>query len=70
MYTYINRHAHTYKYVHIHKPVANREHYSWAFSSAITTEKINQRGKKQQCNELKGFNKCNPLINDDKDVNK
>ena len=46
--------------------VANREHYSWAF----TAEKISHCGKKQQYNELKGFNKCNPLINDDKDVNK
>ena len=51
-------------------PVANREHYSWAFTPAFTAEKINHHGKKKQYDEFKAFNNCNPLINDDKDVNK
>ena len=49
--------------------VANREHYSWAFTSAITTEKRHHHGKKHQYHELEGFNNYKPLINDDKDVN-
>ena len=43
--------------------MANREHDSCLHLG-------DRRGKKQQYDELKGFNKCNPLINDDKDVNK
>jgi len=51
-------------------PVANCEHYSCDFTSAITTEKRNHHGKKQQYDELEGFNNCSPLINEDKDENK
>ena len=43
-------------------PVANREHYSRAFTSALIAEKRNHRGKKKtQYAELKALNNCDPL---------
>ena len=55
--------------LYIVNAASNREHHSRAFTSALIAEKINHRGKKKtQYAELKAFNNCNPLINDDKDV--